>query len=339
MRAGLIGTGRIGVLHAETLRRIPDITELVLADADPERVRAVAGAVGAAVAGVDEILDDRVDALLIAAATPAHAELVRRGADAGLPVFCEKPLAADVAGTVAVIEHARAAGVSLQVGFMRRFDAGYRAARDAVLSGRLGTVHTLRATTADASPPPAAYIPTSGGIFRDCHVHDFDIVRFVTGREVASVWATGANKGAAFFAEAGDVDTAAAVLTLDDGTLASVTGSRYNGGGYDVRLEVAGSEGMVAVGLDERAPLRSAEPGVVWPPEPPYVSFHDRFAAAYAAELADFVAHALGRIDNPCPPEDALEALYVAEAAQLSLDEGRQVQMEEVRMSAASPPR
>ena len=339
MRAGLIGTGRIGVLHAETLRRIPDITELVLADADPERVRAVAGAVGAAVAGVDEILDGRVDALLIAAATPAHAELVRRGADAGLPVFCEKPLAADVAGTVAVIEYARAAGVSLQVGFMRRFDAGYRAARDAVLSGRLGTVHTLRATTADASPPPAAYIPTSGGIFRDCHVHDFDIVRFVTGREVATVWATGANKGEAFFAEAGDVDTAAAVLTLDDGTLASVTGSRYNGGGYDVRLEVAGSAGMVAVGLDDRAPLRSAEPGVAWPPEPPYVSFHDRFAAAYAAELADFVAHALGRIDNPCPPEDALEALYVAEAAQLSLDEGRQVQMEEVRMSAASPPR
>ena len=272
MRAGLIGTGRIGVLHAETLRRIPDITELVLADADPERVRAVAGAVGAAVAGVDEILDGRVDALLIAAATPAHAELVRRGADAGLPVFCEKPLAADVAGTVAVIEYARAAGVSLQVGFMRRFDAGYRAARDAVLSGRLGTVHTLRATTADASPPPAAYIPTSGGIFRDCHVHDFDIVRFVTGREVASVWATGANKGEAFFAEAGDVDTAAAVLTLDDGTLASVTGSRYNGGGYDVRLEVAGSAGMVAVGLDDRAPLRSAEPGVAWPPEPPYVA-------------------------------------------------------------------
>jgi myo-inositol 2-dehydrogenase/D-chiro-inositol 1-dehydrogenase len=285
LRAGLIGTGRIGVLHAETLEANPDIDELVVADADAPRARTVSERVGAQFAEVDELFGGRVDALVIAAATPAHAGLVRRGADAGIPMFCEKPLAGGVQETRELLEHVRAAGVSLQVGFQRRFDAGYLAARDAVRSGRLGVLRTVRATTSDPAPPHASYIPESGGIFRDCHVHDFDIVRFVTGREFDSVWATGANKGESFFAEAGDVDTSAAVLTLDDGTLVTVNGTRYNGAGYDVRLEAAGSEGMVAVGLDERAPLRSAEPGVAWPQGRPYENFYDRFRAAYVAEL------------------------------------------------------
>jgi myo-inositol 2-dehydrogenase/D-chiro-inositol 1-dehydrogenase len=331
MRAGLIGAGRIGVLHAGTLKADADVTELVVADAVEARARELAQALGVSFASLDELFDGRVDAVVIAAATFAHAELVHRGADAGLAIFCEKPLAPDVAGTRAVLDHAREAGVSVQVGFQRRFDAGYRAARDAVRSGRLGTLHAVRALSADTAPPAASYIPTSGGIFRDALIHDFDAIRFVTGREVASVWATGANRGADFFREAGDVDTAAAVLTLDDGTLAAVTGCRYNGAGYDVRLEAAGSEGTVAVGLDPRAPLRSAEPGVAWPDGQPYSGFHDRFGAAYVTELGAWVEHALGRTPNPCPPEDALEALYVAEAAQLSVEEGRPVPVVEVR--------
>lgn len=134
-----------------------------------------------------------------------------------------------------------------------------------------------------------------------------------------SVFATGGNKGADFFATAGDVATSAAVLTLDDGA------------GYDVRLEVHGSEGMVAVGLDDRAPLRSVDPVVTWPAGMPYFKFYQRFLPAYVTELGDFVAHVLGRLPNPCPPGDALEALYVAEAAQLSCDEGRPVLVEEMR--------
>ena len=117
----------------------------------------------------------------------------------------------------------------VHVGFQRRFDRGYQRAQQAVAAGELGFVHSIRAQTHDQAPPHAAYIPTSGGLFRDCSIHDFDIIRFVTGREVASVYATGANKGAAFFSEAGDVDTAAAVLTLDDGTLVNLSATRYNG--------------------------------------------------------------------------------------------------------------
>jgi myo-inositol 2-dehydrogenase/D-chiro-inositol 1-dehydrogenase len=331
MRLGLIGAGRIGILHAETLSGISAVSELVVADADAARAREVADKVGGVFAEIDDLFAGRVDAIVVAAATSAHAELCHRGADAGLPVFCEKPLAADVAGTREVLEHVEAAGISLQVGFQRRFDAGYRAAREAVRSGRLGWVHSIVATTFDQAPPHASYIPQSGGIFRDCHIHDFDIIRFVTGREVATVYATGGNKGPDFFKEAGDVDTSAALVTLDDGTLASVVGGRYNGAGYDVRFEVHGSDAMIAVGLDDRSPLRSAEPGAGWPEGPPYANFFERFHAAYLTELGDFVNHALGKIPNPCPPRDALEALYIAEAAQLSRDENRPVHLEEVR--------
>jgi myo-inositol 2-dehydrogenase/D-chiro-inositol 1-dehydrogenase len=331
VRVGLVGVGRIGVLHAETLADNPEVTRLVVADADGDRARQVADKLGAEAARVDELFDGRADAVVIAAATAAHAELVHRALDAGLPVFCEKPLAADVAGTRQVLGHARAAGVPLQVGFQRRFDAGYRAARRAVWEGRLGFVHSLYATTFDPAPPHPGYIAASGGIFRDCLIHDFDIFRFVTGREAVSVSAFGANKGAAFFTAAGDVDTATVSLLLDDGTVAAVLGGRYNGAGHDVRLEVHGSGGTIAVGLDDRVPLRSAEPAATWPEGKPYASFVERFHAAYATELGDFVACALGRIPNPCPPEDALEALYIAEAATLSWTRGRQVRMDEVR--------
>ena len=166
MRVGLLGAGRIGVMHAETLASLPEVSDLVVADVDQARARVVADKVGASSAAMDAVLTSgRVDAIVIAAATTAHAELVHRAADAGLPVFCEKPLAADVAGTRAVLEHVAAAGVSLQMGFQRRFDAGYRAARAAAESGELGIVHCLLATTFDLAPPHAAYFPTSGGIF------------------------------------------------------------------------------------------------------------------------------------------------------------------------------
>ena len=334
MRVGLIGAGRIGALHASTLRALPEVESLVIADVDAGLARTVAeslepGGVQAA-DSVEGALSAGLDGVVIAAATSAHAELIHLALDAKLPVFCEKPVAPDVAGTREVITHVAAAGAPLHVGFQRRFDAGYRALRQAVQSGELGWVHTLRGCTSDAAPPHAAYIPTSGGIFRDCAVHDFDAIRWVTGREVTEVYAAGANKGEAFFAEAGDVDTASAVLTLDDGALASVTCTRYNGAGYDVRLEVCGSTDSMSAGLDDKTPLRSAEPGVTWPSADPYQAFMDRFRDAYVAELKAFTALAAGRIDSPCTAEEALQALLIAEAADLSRRERRPVAIEEV---------
>jgi myo-inositol 2-dehydrogenase/D-chiro-inositol 1-dehydrogenase len=162
------------------------------------------------------------------------------------------------------------------------------------------------------------------------HIHDFDAIRFVTGREVSSVHAVGANTGAAFIRAAGDVDTTAAILVMDDGSLAVVTGTRYNGAGCDVRLELAGTRGTLAVGLDDRSPLRSADPEVPWPRQPPYRTFLDRFAGAYEAELSAFLDYARGSIDNPCSADDALAALLVAEAAERSRREGRPVEIAEI---------
>ncbi|MFI7383735.1 Gfo/Idh/MocA family oxidoreductase [Streptomyces sp. NPDC049813] len=331
MRIGLIGTGRIGTFHAGVLERYREVGSLVVTDAEPARALALADRIGATAApGVDELFAWGVDALVITAATAAHAELIGRAARAGLPVFCEKPIALDLPGTLAALREVEAAGTVLQLGFQRRFDAGYAAARERVRSGSLGRLHTVRAMTSDPAPPPAAYLPLSGGLYRDCLVHDFDILRWVTGREVVEVYAAGSDAGPAMFRAAGDVDTAAVVLTLDDGTLATATATRCNGAGYDVRMELSGERDTVVVGLDDRTPVASTEPEGPPAAAKPWGGFLERFGAAYEAELKAFVAVARGERGNPCDGFEALAALRVAEACEVSRAERRVVRVEEV---------
>jgi myo-inositol 2-dehydrogenase/D-chiro-inositol 1-dehydrogenase len=333
MRIGLAGVGRIGAFHAATLRGLLDPAgdSLVVADLDPDRAARVAVELGTDQApDVESLLDRGLDGLVVATATTAHADLVRASVARGLPTFCEKPVATTLAETVELAGLVGSSGVPVQVGFQRRFDAGYARAARSVASGELGVVHLVRASTHDRTPPPAAYVPTSGGIFRDCNVHDFDALRFVTGREVVSACAVGGAKGAPFFAEAGDVDTAAAVLTLDDGTLALVSSTRYNGGGHDVRLEVHGSDGAICAGLDDSLAFRSAEPGATFPSGPSHDSFMQRFAGAYRDELRAFIDVVMGRRPPPCTVDDALEAFRIAEACERSRTEGRPVRLEEI---------
>ncbi|WP_405056304.1 Gfo/Idh/MocA family oxidoreductase [Kribbella sp. NBC_01505] len=326
MRIGLVGVGRIGAFHASTLKALPVVDQVVVADADPSRAETVAKELGLEFAPeVGSLLAADLDGFVIAAATGAHAELIAAGVAAGVPTFCEKPVALDLAETQRVVELVEAHDVPVHIGFQRRFDAGYQAARAAVESGELGFVHHIRANTNDAFPPHREYIPQSGGFFRDCTVHDFDIIRYVTGREIVSVYATGANRGEAFFGECGDVDSAAALLTLDDGTFAMVSGTRYNGAGHDVRMELQGSLGSIAVGLDEHTALRSAEPGVNFPAGPAHLTFMDRFQPAYVAELTAFTEVAAGTRDVPCTVRDALAAFRIADACELSRHEGRVV--------------
>jgi myo-inositol 2-dehydrogenase / D-chiro-inositol 1-dehydrogenase len=331
MRIGLAGAGRIGARHAETLRDLPEVESVVIADVDAARACGVARAHGARAAGsLDELFASGLDGLVVAAATDAHAGLVIRAAAAGLPTFCEKPVASDISGTLQVMTAVRRTGIAVQVGFQRRFDAGHLAVREAVAAGRLGWLHTIRSCTLDPAPPPAGYVPGSGGIFRDCAVHDIDAIRFITGREVVQAMAAGANKGEDYFARYGDVDTGAAVLTLDDGTLAVVSQTRYNGAGYDVRLEALGSKDSLAAGLGDRTPLTPAD-DAGGQRRAPYGGFLERFGAAYEAELRAFVRVVAGRAETPCSPAEALEAFYVAEACERSRRDGRAVTIEEVR--------
>jgi myo-inositol 2-dehydrogenase / D-chiro-inositol 1-dehydrogenase len=333
MRLGLLGLGRIGAFHAETLTSLPTVDSLVASDPVPALTEEVARRLGAQVADTPEaLLASGVDGVVIAAPTDLHPELILLCVAAGIPAFCEKPVARDSAVAAKLARRVADAGVQVQIGYPRRFDPAFAAVRAAVAGGELGWVHTVRSTTLDPAPPSQDYIAASGGIFRDCSVHDFDAVRWVTGQEVTEAYAAGANLGADWFGELGDVDHASAVLTLAGGALAVVSNSRYNARGHDVRLEVHGSKDSLAAGLGPGLPLRSAEPGVSFPDGKPFTFFMDRLADAFRAELAAFTEVVAGRRASPCTVLDAIETGWVAEACTLSLREHRPVKIEEVRI-------
>jgi len=273
LRIGIVGVGRIGLQHAAVVVAQPMVGELLVCDADPTRAQRAASQLGAPVVPLDHLFSS-VDAVIITTPTSTHAELLMEAARAGVPAFCEKPVALDVPTTRAVVEVVEQTGTLVQIGFQRRFDAGYIAAREAVRSGQLGELRRAHLLTCDPAPPAAEFVPASGGIFKDCGIHDVDILCWTTGRTVVEVDAYGVNRGASFFAEAGDVDEAVGILRLDDDTLATLQLSRYNGQGYDVRMELAGTAGSIAVGLDDHTALRSAEPRTVFPAGSPHPGFY-----------------------------------------------------------------
>ena len=329
---GVIGLGRIGAFHTETLSGLAGLDGLVITDERTDVAAAVAAKHGAkAVDTVEELLSSGVDGVVVAAATPAHAELTLAAVERGIPTFCEKPIASTAAESARVAEVILKSGVPVQVGYQRRFDAAFAAAKRAVDDGSLGTLHTVRSTTMDPAPPPMDYIAGSGGIFRDCAVHDFDILRWITGQNAVQVYATGSVQGDPRFAEFGDVDTAAAVITFDGGTLGVVSAARYNGRGYDCRLEVHGFHDTVVAGWDQGAPMRNVDPDNEFPAGPAHHFFMDRFTDAFRAELSAFVDVVKGDAAPACTVADAVEVAWLAEAATESLQRRAPVTIKEVR--------
>jgi myo-inositol 2-dehydrogenase / D-chiro-inositol 1-dehydrogenase len=334
---GLVGVGRIGVCHAQTLLALDGVSTVTIADSDPARAIDVARELGVGMAETPEsLIATGIDALVIATATPGHAPLLRLAAKAGLPAFCEKPVALDLATMDAVRKEVDRAGIVVQVGFQRRFDPGYRAAREAVATGGVGKILVMRTATHDPFPPPAEYIAASGGIFCDLHIHDFDAVRFVSGEEITQVYADGAGLDAPWVGELDDVDVAAAILKLSGGGLVILSGTRRDPLGYDVRLEVFGTGDSIVVGQDARSPIRSVEPDAK-PPRATYRDFWDRFEPAYRSELAAFVETVRAGAPSPCPLEEARSALAIALAAEVSRAERRPVSMKEVELARAPP--
>jgi myo-inositol 2-dehydrogenase / D-chiro-inositol 1-dehydrogenase len=338
LHVGVIGVGRIGAFHVETLSQLESVQRLTLADVDAARARRLTDELGAQAAETPEALVDAgVDALVIATPTPAHAPMLRLAAASGLPAFCEKPVALDLATLDDVVAEVDQAGILVQVGFQRRFDAGYRAAREAVASGALGNLLAVRAATHDPAPPDEEYIAASGGIFHDLHIHDFDAVRYVTGQEIVEVYADGAVRETPWFKRHGDVDTAVAVLRLAGGALGILSGTRHDPRGYDVRLEAFGTRDSITVGVDARSPIRSVEPSAAPPAEPGYRNFLERFEGAYRAELAAFVDAVRDHGESACTLDDARAALVVAIAAHRSRAERRPISTEEVTSAEAVP--
>ena len=329
MIVGVLGLGRIGATHAANLAHIRGV-EVAVYDPDPAAVERTVAATGARSLPDRTAVLAEVDAVIIATPTANHPEDLAAGAAAGVPMLCEKPISLDVASTAAALQVVARASVELQVGFMRRFDAGFVEMHRAIESGDLGDVYLVRAASHDHVPPHESYLDESGSVYRDMHIHDFDAVRWLTGHDVVEVYAAGSVLVDEMFRRHGDVDMTALVLTLDGGVLASVTGARANPLGYDHRTEVIGSRDALCAGWTERTPLRSADPDGAGEPVHPYPAFPDRFGPAYRAEVEAFVALVRGHAENRSPGPSALEALRIAVAADRSLAEHRPVAISEI---------
>lgn len=325
-RIGLLGVGRIGIMHARILA--PKVESLVVADVVPERARQAADELGAQVRSVEDFFDSEdLDGVVLATPTDAHARHIEAAVGLGAPIFCEKPVALDIASTERANAAAKSAGVPVHIGFQRRFDAAYAAARERLAAGEIGELRRVHMHTLDQAPAAREFLAASGGIFTDCLIHDFDALRWVTGREVEEVFAFGTDLGLPDFADFSDVCETVLALRLTGGALATAHSSRFNGAGYDVRMEVHGTEGTDVVGMDERLPVRSLEPGVAYPSGEPWVDFIARFAACYERELEAFLDVVAGKAEVPSTIDDAVASLRVAEACAASCREGRPVKV------------
>ncbi|MDZ4769840.1 MAG: inositol 2-dehydrogenase, partial [Chloroflexota bacterium] len=247
---GVIGAGRIGRVHADTIaRRIPDARLAGVTDIDTNAASALADSLGAAIYpdATALLADDTIDAVAICSATDTHAALIAQAAAAGKHIFCEKPIAADLDAIDSALAAVERAGVTLMIGFNRRFDPNHQRIKRAIESGEIGSPHLLHIVSRDPAPPPVSYIKVSGGMFFDMTIHDFDMARFLLG-EVVEVYAAGGVMVDAAIGEAGDIDTAVITLRFASGAIGTIDNSRKAVYGYDQRVEVFGSAGSASSG-------------------------------------------------------------------------------------------
>jgi myo-inositol 2-dehydrogenase/D-chiro-inositol 1-dehydrogenase len=332
---GVIGAGRIGRLHAELLaRRIPGASVGAVYDVHhPCAVDVAADLDVPAAASVEEILDADIDAVAVCSSADTHVELMVAAAEAGKAIFCEKPVSLDLAELDRGLQAVRRAGVPFQVGFNRRFDPGHASVAEAVATGRIGDPHLVRISSRDPEPPPLAYVRTSGGLFLDMMIHDFDMARFVTGSEVVEVFARGAVRVAPDFASVGDVDTALVTLVHANGCLTAIDNSRRAAYGFDQRVEVFGSLGMAASENPyAHTGVVTTAAGAQRPPLPHF--FLERYTASYEREWQAFVDALRRRTAPPVDLADARAPLVIGLAAWDSLREGRPVRVEELAEAA-----
>lgn len=327
IRFALLGAGRIGRVHAGAIAANPRARLAAVADPLAEAAAAVAAARGAAVRTIDEIAaDPAIDAVVICTPTNTHADLIERFSRTGKAIFCEKPVDLSVARVRACLRVVEDTGARLMIGFNRRFDPHFAAVRRAIDAGRIGAVEMVSITSRDPGLPPLAYLAVSGGLFRDMTIHDFDMARFLLGEEVETVMATGAVLVDPEVGRAGDIDSASVILRTASGRQALIQNSRRASYGYDQRIEVHGSLGAVAA-ENPRPVLVELATAAGYLRPPLHDFFMTRYTEAYAAEIAAFVDAIEGGGAMTPSGADGLAALVLAEAAGLSMREGRAVRV------------
>lgn len=325
LQIGLLGCGRIGQVHARSIKALDGARVQAVADAVPQAAEALARDAGAEVRSAEEVLGSAdIDAVVIGTPTDTHFDLIHGAARAGKAIFCEKPIDMSVDNIRACIEVVEGAGVPFLTGFNRRFDPNFAALRARIAAGDIGAVELVTITSRDPAPPPITYIERSGGLFRDMMIHDFDMARFLTGERFDRIHAVGAALVDPAIGAAGDVDTAAVILTTETGRICQISNSRRAAYGYDQRIEVHGQKGMLrAENQLETTVELATDTGFARAPAQHF--FLERYEAAYLAEMRaflDLVATG-GRADPGI--RDGLAAQILADAAAASLETGQPV--------------
>jgi myo-inositol 2-dehydrogenase/D-chiro-inositol 1-dehydrogenase len=334
LKIGLIGAGRIGQLHAEHLTsRIPVADLIMVADAFDDAARQCAERYAIPYAGQDyRAVLDRADiqAVVICSPTDTHAQIIEEAAQAGKHIFCEKPIALDLTSIDRALDAVERAGVKLQIGFNRRFDANYRRVRQAVEQGEIGQPHLLQIISRDPTPPPIAYIRASGGIFLDMTIHDFDMARFLIGSEVEEVFVMAGVMIDPAIGAAGDVDTAVVMLRFANGAIGTISNSRRAAYGYDQRVELLGSAGAICTENNYPNTAIISDSHRTWRDLPQHF-FIERYTESFVTEMSAFVNAVLHNTPVPITGYDGRAPVVMALAARKSLDENRPVRLSEIK--------
>ena len=325
LRMAVLGAGRIGSIHARNIAASGKAMLVAISDPDAAAAARVAVETGANVAAIDAVLADRtIDAIAVCTPTDTHADLIERAVTAGKAVFCEKPVDLSSERIVRCLAVVAKSGRPLMIGFNRRFDPSFAAVKARIGHGEIGNVELVTILSRDPSPPPIDYVRRSGGLFRDMMIHDLDMARFLLGEEPVEVFAYGSALVDAAIGQAGDVDTAVCVLKTKSGKIANISNSRRATYGYDQRIEVHGSKGMLAAGNRTQTTVTMAG-GDGYTSDPALPFFLERYADAYRNELAAFIA-AVGKGVAPDPSgQDGLKAQRLADAATESAKSGARV--------------
>jgi myo-inositol 2-dehydrogenase/D-chiro-inositol 1-dehydrogenase len=327
VRFGLLGAGRIGKIHGGNIAASPDATLVAVADADQAAAKSLAEKTGAAVrSGAEIIAANDIDAVLIGTPTDTHADLIEKCAGTGKAVFCEKPVDLDAKRIVSCLKVVESHGIPLMIGFNRRFDPNFNALKARLDKGAVGTIELVTIISRDPGPPPVSYIERSGGLFRDMMIHDLDMARFILDEEPVEVHALGSVLVDPAIGTAGDVDTALVMLKTASGKLCQISCSRRATYGYDQRIEVHGSTGMIRAGnIHETTVEVAGKNGFTYDPVQNF--FLERYANAYRLEIAAFIA-AINTGKKPAPSgEDGLKAQRLADAATESAKSGQPVRL------------
>ncbi|SDR18151.1 myo-inositol 2-dehydrogenase [Rhizobiales bacterium GAS113] len=327
IRIGLVGAGRIGQIHGRNAAAHPGARLVAVADAIAEAAASLAKATGAVARSVDEVIAAKdIDAVMICTSTDTHADLIERAAKAGKAIFCEKPVDLSAKRIARTLSKVEAAGVKLMIGFNRRFDPNFAALRKRLTAGAIGEVEIVTILSRDPSPPPVDYVKRSGGLFRDMMIHDLDMARFLLGEDPVELQAFGSSLVDKAIGEAGDVDTAVVQMRTRSGKLCQISNSRRATYGYDQRIEVHGSKGLLRAGnIHETTIEQAGHKGFVTDPIQNF--FLERYAAAYRHELDAFLA-IVKSARAPSPSgHDGLKAQLLADAATLSSQSGKAVRV------------